>query len=579
MDVSKNNINIDSTPLPPNIGYYDVSQPDNFDPIKPNTNFSSYKTIAKNIKQSCSISSKDGIYTLTDTGISDYITKGTSELDIPYYLAKGGVLFDRDPLKDVTVTTIDSCNKDAKPVTVTTSKNDQILNPKEVKSLTNVINSACMSNQKKIVNQIQYLTCQLENARNYQYDSSKVSTENNSSIKSFFEKNKSLKIPLMLIFLLTMYFFISGFFGSLDIVVNVFSLIEKNSQLSYSYWAGLLLGLALPVIILCIIYSKIVCKNLSDLENYDITNNAYGQKNNIDSELKNFDLLILVLFILLIYAFVAVLFTIKKSFFSPFIYTGLVGTIFFVIAIFIYILYVYIPFFNTTNTNQMINMKTNELKLFVDNQQTISTITDNQHENSKIRKAFLMTMIVIIVFALFYFMNKNLNSFFSGLLGSSAILILPILWVFNFIIALQYFYVYPIILIFLRFIRYFLMSIIYIITEKNSSMKDKFSEDLIEKLDNFKNYSASWGLIGIDEMKIFLGFMGYENEFSRSIISENNTDKNLSHNKFVSSGAFGFLFNMIAGKDTNIKGIIYSGILFILTILASLIILFGIVKV
>ena len=123
------------------------------------------------------------------------------------------------------------------------------------------------------------------------------------------------------------------------------------------------------------------------------------------------------------------------------------------------------------------------------------------------------------------------------------------------------------------------MSIIYIITEKNSSLKDKFSEDLLEKLDNFKNYTPSWGLLGIDEMKLFLGIMGYENEFSRSIVSENNTDKNLSHNKFVASGAFGFIFNMILGKDTNIKGIIYSAVLFILTILISIIILFGIVKV
>ena len=95
----------------------------------------------------------------------------------------------------------------------------------------------------------------------------------------------------------------------------------------------------------------------------------------------------------------------------------------------------------------------------------------------------------------------------------------------------------------------------------------------------FKNFSPSWGLIGIDEMKLFLGIMGYENEFSRSIVSENNTDKNLSHNKFVSSGAFGFIFNMIVGKDTNIKGIIYSAVLFILTILISIIVLFGIIKV
>ena len=557
MDVSKNNINIDSTPLPPNIGYYDSSKPNTFDITNPIINYNSYETLTNNLKQSCSILSKDGIYTSTDTGISDYIPKDTKDLDIPYYLAKGGVLFNNDP-------------------TITTTNNP---NPKGVQSLTKVIESAYNSNKQKIVNQIQYLTCQLENARNYKYDSSNFKKEGNSSIKSFFSQNGNLKIPLIIIFVLTMYFFLTGLFGSLDISSNIFSLIEKNSELSYSYWCGLLIGLALPIIILCMVYSKIVCKNLSDLEKYDIVNNAYGEKSEIRSELKNFDILTLILFILLIYAFVAVLFTIKKSFFGPFIYTALVGSIFFVIAIFIYILYVYIPFFNTADSNQMINMKSQELKLFVDDQENISNITDNQHENSKVRKAFLITMIIIFILAIFYFLNKNLNSFFSGFFGSSAILILPILWVFNFIIAMQFFYIYPIILIIIRFLRYFLMSIIYIITEKNSSLKDKFSEDLLEKLDNFKNFSPSWGLIGIDEMKLFLGIMGYENEFSRSIVSENNTNKNLSHNKFVASGAFGFIFNMIVGKDTNIKGIVYSAVLFILTILVSIIILFGIVKV
>ena len=556
MNVSKNNINIDSTPFPPNIGYYDTSKTDTFDATKPNINYNSYKTLTNNLKQSCTISGKDGIFSSNEKAISDYIPKNTKDLDIPYYLAKGGVLF----------------NKDMK---------DNKLNPKSVQSLTQTIYNACQNNnnQEKIVNQIQYLTCQLENARNYKYDSQNFKKEDNSGIKSFFNENKNLRIILIIIFFVTMYFFLSGLFGSLDISSNIFSLIEKNSELSYSYWSGLLIGLALPIIILCVVYSKIVCKNLADLEKYDIVTNAYGEKSEIRSELKNFDILTLVLFILLIYAFVAVLFTIKKAFFGSFIYTALVGSIFFVIAIFIYILYVYIPFFNTADSNQMINMKSQELKLFVDDQENISNITDNQHDNSKVRKAFLITMIIIFILAIFYFLNKNLNSFFSGFFGSSAILILPILWVFNFIIAMQYFYMYPIILIIIRFLRYFLMSIIYIITEKNSSLKDKFSEDLLEKLDNFKNYTPSWGLLGIDEMKLFLGIMGYENEFSRSIVSENNTDKNLSHNKFVASGAFGFIFNMILGKDTNIKGIIYSAVLFILTILISIIILFGIVKV
>ena len=69
------------------------------------------------------------------------------------------------------------------------------------------------------------------------------------------------------------------------------------------------------------------------------------------------------------------------------------------------------------------------------------------------------------------------------------------------------------------------MSIIYILSEKSSSMKDSFSDDLVDQLENFKNYSPSWGLIGIDELKLLLNVLGYQNDFSKLIIPENNDGK------------------------------------------------------
>ena len=116
------------------------------------------------------------------------------------------------------------------------------------------------------------------------------------------------------------------------------------------------------------------------------------------------------------------------------------------------------------------------------------------------------------------------------------------------------------------------MSILYVMSEKNSSLKNKFSEDLIEKLDNFKNFSPTWGLLGIDELKLLLNILGYENIFSQMIIPEDNNGKNLSQNKYVSTGALGFLFSFIATKDTNnMSGIIYSIILVVITIVISMV--------
>ena len=39
---------------------------------------------------------------------------------------------------------------------------------------------------------------------------------------------------------------------------------------------------------------------------------------------------------------------------------------------------------------------------------------------------------------------------------------------------------------------------------KNEWMKDMFSADLVEQLENFKDYSPSWSLFGVDFIKSLL---------------------------------------------------------------------------
>ena len=147
--------------------------------------------------------------------------------------------------------------------------------------------------------------------------------------------------------------------------------------------------------------------------------------------MKKFDLLTLILFILLIYALVAVLFTIKKSYFGKIVYTILISLVLFIISIFIYILYAFVPFFNTAEPSQMMNSNSRQLRLFIEQQYEVSPITTNQHEDAKVRKAFLLTSIIIFFVTIIFLVIKSKNHFLTGLLGSSAILMIPILWVFN----------------------------------------------------------------------------------------------------------------------------------------------------
>jgi hypothetical protein len=162
-------------------------------------------------------------------------------------------------------------------------------------------------------------------------------------------------------------------------------------------------------------------------------------------------------------------------------------------------------------------------------------------------------------------------SFISGILSSSAVLILPILWVFNFIIAIKFFFLYPVIMILFRFIRYIGMGLIYMASSKNEWMKEMFSPDLAEQLENFKDYSPSWSLIGVDFVKSLLNIFGYENIFSKSIIANNDSRfKNISSNAFISGAFLNFLF--LGNK----KGIALMIITFVLAIIVTLIIIFGV---
>jgi hypothetical protein len=545
--MSSSSINIPGMPTLPIIGYYNTNDSSSCTTSTTknnnnnNYNYNSYETLEKNLKKSCtnngsSIENNSGIFKSSD--FTNQIPPKTKSLDVPFFLAKTGLLDNNLP--------------------------------------TAVMNS-CASNQQNLVNQIQYLTCQLEESRNQVYNSADFTLMTTKSIKTIFEKFKNLKTIFVIIFIITIYLLITGFVGSMDMASNIFVCIAKRSESTIMYWVGILIGLAIPVTVLCIVFKNIVCKSISVMESYNITDNPYGEKdqkriNEINSA-SSFDILILVLFILLIYGFVAVLFTIKKSIFGMFLYTIIVGLILFIISIFLYVLYAYVPFFSTTDQQQIMNKSS--LMLFIDNQETVSPITSNQYENMQIRKTFLITGLFIILVAILFFVNDTGISFINGILGSSAILALPILWIFNFTIGIQYFYLYPIILIGFRFIRYVIMSILYIFFHNKNT---NFSSDLLDQFENFKNYSAPWGLIGVDEFKLLLNILGYENIFSKEIIEDSNSS-NISLNKYVSSGFLGFIVEKIVKKENNINGIILSIFSVVISIIISMIILYGIVKI
>jgi len=431
----------------------------------------------------------------------------------------------------------------------------------------------------QVANQIQYLSCQVARARSQNYDSDKLNVSQSAiSLKEVFNKFSNLKPYLIIIFFVTIYLLIYGFFSSLDVCINILTSIN---EISLSYWLGLLCGLVIPIIILTINFKDVLCSKVTGEDKYDITTNATGEKVSVSVESKNLDYSMITIFIVLIFAFTALLFILKKDVLGDKIYYALVSSIFVIISVFIYLFYSMTPYFVSANQKNILNKKEEPIHIYIDKQQDVSKITSNKDINGKVNTLYITVILIIFAFAILFFIIRRKgidNGFVNGLFGAGALLILPILWVFNYTIGIRYFYIYPVFIIIMRFIRYAGMVVLYMMTEKNEDLKDNFSDNLLEELDDIKNYSPSWSLIGVDLLKTVMNMNGFNNEFSEKVVNNNNNKKNISSDKYFSSLIF-FRLLLSENISDNKQGIIFASIILVLTLIVGSIILYGVLNV
>ena len=145
--------------------------------------------------------------------------------------------------------------------TITSVCDGEEINPQST-SISSDVNNACSTSQgkDKIANTIKYLVCQLAFARNRTYDSSKFDILNGGmSIQDVFNKFSNIKIVMYIVFLLSIYFLIQGFFSSFDVATNMMNLVEENASKTLIYYVSLGFGIAVPVLILCLFFVQNVC--------------------------------------------------------------------------------------------------------------------------------------------------------------------------------------------------------------------------------------------------------------------------------------------------------------------------------
>jgi hypothetical protein len=206
------------------------------------------------------------------------------------------------------------------------------------------------------------------------------------------------------------------------------------------------------------------------------------------------------------------------------------------------------------------------------------------------KKVFLGAVIVIYVLAMVFFkINQNrvgsdkwYGSILRGMTGSSAILIIPIIWVFNSILSIKLFYLYPILIMISRGVRYFGRVIFYKILSSNTDIAEKIKEGLgdefLEEMtsENMKTYTPSWGLIGMGLLKTWMNMCGFENKLSKQIVENSNGQKDLSQDTYVSSL---MILRLLAKDERSGNDMKYAGMILLFTIVFGSIYLFGVEKV
>ncbi len=435
-------------------------------------------------------------------------------------------------------------------------------------------------------NQIKYLACQVAKMHARQYDSSQFQGFSRfGSIKEVFSKFATMKPYVAIVFFISVYLYVQGVFGSMDIGYNVATnLFKGESSNDIGYWTGLLFGVSLPFIIIMIMFQTAICSSLEKQDHWDITKNPFGDKTTLSNDQKKLDYWMVALFILFIYGFIGVLYTIgamdKKM---NWLILSIVIGILVIITVFIYIFYSYTPFIaSATDQTSEASQKQRTLQVYVEKLMDIDIVKTNTTQDKTIKRMFLGTMIMIYVLAMLFFTVANKvgggtgfgKSLIRGATGAGAILVIPILWVFNTVLAFNYFYLYPIFIFMARGLRFVGQLVASKMKNKLNSATNNFQRGL--EGEGLSEYSPSWGLLGVSLLKSWMNICGFENKFSKDIVEEGSYQKNISQNSWVSGF---FLLKMLVDKEKSKTGWIVTGAVLAITILITVIMLFGVEKI
>lgn len=532
----------------------------------------------------------DGIGDLGDTEIIDALdsnSSGDGSLVDDYKNAPCdlvNILINLGYTKDTFIKPTDN-NGDDLDISVTDDKYDQYT--KRLLSGTSV--SLYLKKNMIDSEQSLYNACQLAVVQSKQYSvKDLIGYSIHYNITDIFKAFPGQSLLLIIMLIISVYLLSAGTMASADVGYAITYIItSRSNSTSPFYWVGLFLGLLIPAGLLVYHITNLITtsyKRLSEVTVKDVTLDPYGASQNVE-ELKKgrfTDIGLITLLIFLIYVVVGFIFWIISSKISKESKMLGVFVLLLILSAMIYVLYYIAPVLSSESGE--LKAVSEDLKVYTNADGTNASVMTNAFVESNIRYSLFLYSVAAIVITAFYLRSTKasiastnvLESIKEGFMSSFAILALPIIWVINWMIGVNFFIIYPFVIMIARYLRYFLYY----------SMRQRFLADpklydthpsIKEEFDHPETYQAPWDLLGVTIMKYMMKMNGTRAEYSEMIVDKRDGMKNVAGNGYVT----GHFLRLMARapdstQDPNI-GYAYQGTVTFITFVATLIVLYGVV--
>ncbi len=434
------------------------------------------------------------------------------------------------------------------------------------------------------IKQDQYNACQAVMARTRTYNINNL-TQGGAfyGIQDVFVKLKSVRYVLLIILILSVYLLVQGTLASADLGMNIANLISNRNTPSTSFIVGVFLGILIPGVVAAIMAKKQIEATNRKFGTYDISESPYGKKVDIEEQQKTSDITLVIGLIIIAFISIMIIYTTLQSKSSSNTTKMVVSGIFFLIlTISLFLLFYWAPLVSYANDEDQESPYSLRRKLKVwltgDDREDIQPITSNLYIDRFLRRFFAIYAVIALVVASIYILqeHKPVNGFVGamveGFMASCAILALPILWIFNWMIGIKLFMGYPLILMMVRYLRYPLYYVMRNMYLNNPDMQRKMPH-LRAEFEKPENFSASWDLLGLTVFKSILKMSGSRALYSELFMDSADSYKDISKNSYV-TGHF-FRLGMKSSRSPNDTQ--HHGMSFIVTFLIVLFLIFGVI--